>query len=113
LIGCGDPAALVALDRSERANSHQVAHALDLNEIHLALLTGGRLSGWKSEIEIRWQNELTGFGYAKDYDAIVSVDAGGGTRQFALEYERQPKAAHRYPAIREAIEKELQVQSFV
>jgi hypothetical protein len=113
LIGCGDPAALVALGESAHAHSHYVAHALDLNEIHLALIAGGRLSGWKSEIEIRSQNELTGFGYAKDYDAIVSLDGGSETRQFALEYERQPKAAHRYPAIREATEKELQVQSFV
>ena len=110
LIGRGDAAALVALGPRGQANeNHHLAHSLDLNEIHLAFLGTGKLAVWKSEIEIRSQNELTGYGYAKDYDAIVSVEGDGGKLQFALEYERQPKAANRYPPIREAVERESQV----
>jgi len=39
-------------------------------------------------MEIRSQNELTAFGFAKDYDAIVTVRTDIGERRFALEYER-------------------------
>ncbi len=37
----------------------------------------GELRRWKSELEILCLNELTGFGYAKDYDAVVTVACDG------------------------------------
>src|SRR5574337_494253 len=63
-------------------------HAVELNEIHLTLLRSGLWSRWIPAIEIRSQNELTRFGYAKDYDAIVTVHTDTGEERFALEYER-------------------------
>jgi len=87
----------------ERGNRNSVEpcvlHAIELNEIHLSVLRSGRLVRWIPAIEIRSQNELTGFGYAKDYDAIVTVNAETGDKRFALEYERSPKAAKIYRAI--------------
>ncbi len=40
---------------------------------------------------IRAKNELTSSGYAKDYDAIVTVRLNERLVSFALEYERTPK----------------------
>jgi hypothetical protein len=78
-------------------------HAIELNEIHLSALRSALLVRWIPAIEIRSQNELTRFGYAKDYDAIVTVHTNTGDRQFALEYERTPKAAKFYRAIAASI----------
>lgn len=74
-------------------------HAVELNEIQLTALRSGLLARWTPAVEIRSQNELTGFGYAKDYDAIVAVCTDVGRNRFALEYERTPKAAKFYRAI--------------
>jgi Replication-relaxation len=84
----------------ERAKAREVEpsvlHAIGLNDIHLTVLRTGMLVRWASSIEIRSQNELTGFGFAKDYDAIVTVRIDGEDCRFALEYERSPKAAKYY-----------------
>src|SRR5260370_16254047 len=60
-------------------------------------------------LEIRSQNELTAFGFAKDYDAIVTVRTDIGERRFALEYERTPKAAKCYRAIASCMNQEVHV----
>jgi hypothetical protein len=83
-----------------------VRHSLELNEIHLALLKAKILTSWQSDLEIRSLNELTGFGSPKDYDAVVKVEHEGRVSQFALEYERTPKASARYISVRRAIERE-------
>lgn len=90
-----------------------VLHSLDLNEVQLALKESGLLVSWRSETQIRSRNELTTFRYAKDYDAIVTVRSGQDAAEFALEYERTPKAKHRYDRIREALESERQVHRFL
>lgn len=90
-----------------------VLHALDLNDIRLALHEAGVLIAWKSDAEIRSQNEFTTFGYAKDYDALVTVMASGCESEFALEYERTPKAAKKYVHIRQAVESETRVSLFI
>ncbi len=113
LAGQGEGAALVARKAAPPWDDHTVLHSLDLNEIHLKLMRAGELRRWKSELEILCLNELTGFGYAKDYDAIVTVDCGGRDATFALEYERQPKAPNRYRQVRQALEKERHVASFL
>lgn len=87
-----------------------VLHAIGLNEIHLSALRAGVLARWISSIEIRSQNELTAFGFAKDYDAIVTVCTDSGERRFALEYERTPKAAKCYRAIAASLNQEVQVR---
>src|SRR5690349_1844534 len=63
------------------ANAANPLHAIGLNEIHLAALRAGVLVRWTSAMEIRSQNELTEFGFAKDYDAVVTVITGQGERR--------------------------------
>jgi hypothetical protein len=85
--------------RERRNTGHvepNVLHAIGLNDIHIAVLRAGLLVRWTSSLEIRSQNELTRFGYAKDYDAILTVRSDGEEHRFALEYERSPKAAKYY-----------------
>ncbi len=103
-----------AKDRFENANDNTaILHALDLNEIRLALHDWGLLSRWTSDTEIRAQNEFTTFGYAKDYDAVVGIQLDGRETVFALEYERTPKAGRRYAEIRKAIESETRITLFL
>jgi hypothetical protein len=101
LVGCGRTDA-------EKANRN-VLHAIGLNEIHLSALRAGLLVHWMSSTEIRSQNELTAFGFAKDYDAIMTVRTGIGERRFALEYERTPKPAKCYRAIAACMTQEVHV----
>ena len=54
---------------------------------------------WIPATEIRSQNELTTFGYAKDYDAVVEIMCTNGARKFGLEYERSAKAERHYRLI--------------
>jgi hypothetical protein len=77
-----------------------VYHAIDLNEIHLALKRSEQLVRWTPDTEIRSRNEFTDSGYEKDYDAVVTVRSDGKERTFALEYERTAKARKEYLKIR-------------
>ncbi len=88
-------------------------HSLELNEIHLALKRSGSLVYWMPETEIRSRNDLTDSGYWKYYDAVVTVRLAGQDYKFALEYERTPKAARQYLAIRERIEQETTIAHFL
>jgi hypothetical protein len=90
----------------ERVN-WQALHAIGLNEIQLKALRAGVLVRWIGSVEIRSQNELTGFGFAKDYDAILTVRTDIGERRFALEYERSPKTSKRYRAIAACLSQEI------
>ncbi|MGH9739021.1 MAG: hypothetical protein ACRD4X_10600 [Candidatus Acidiferrales bacterium] len=101
LIGCGKTDANTA--------SKNALHAIGLNEIHLSALRAGVLVRWTSAMEIRSQNELTAFGFAKDYDAIVTVCTDQEERRFALEYERSPKSAKCYRAIAASMSQEVHV----
>lgn len=101
LIGCGRTGANTA--------TKNALHAIGLNEIHLSALRTGALVRWTSAVEIRSQNELTAFGFAKDYDAIVMVHTDQGERKFALEYERTPKPAKRYRGIAACLSDEIHV----
>ncbi|HZQ21943.1 MAG TPA: hypothetical protein VFA89_04020 [Terriglobales bacterium] len=99
----------------ERSNPAQsgLRHSVELNEIHLALKRSGTLVCWMPETEIRSRNDLTASGYWKYYDAIVTVRLAGQDCRFALEYERTPKAARHYRAIRERIEEEALIAHFL
>jgi hypothetical protein len=101
LIGCGRADASTA--------SKNALHAIGLNEIHLTALRAGVLVRWTSAVEIRSQNELTAFGFAKDYDAIMTVRTDIGERRFALEYERSPKPAKFYRPIAACMSQEIHV----
>jgi hypothetical protein len=99
-------------DKGEPSSGH-VQHALELNDIHLALKRTGMLIRWTPETDIRSQNEFTKIGYGKDYDAAISVRVDGQECQFVLEYERTPKAIARYEAIRKRIEAETNSRHFL
>lgn len=86
-----------------------VNHWLDINEVHLALRRRNVLVRWTPESEIRSQNDLTTFEYAKDYDAIVTVTCGGVDCRFALEYERIAKTKSRYVQICRELDQEVHV----
>jgi hypothetical protein len=88
-------------------------HCLDLNEVHLALKRSGSLVYWMPETEIRSRSDLTPHGYWKYYDAVVVVRLAGQDCKFALEYERTPKSARQYVAIRERIEQETAIRHFL
>jgi hypothetical protein len=98
--------------RSNTAQS-SLHHSLELNEIHLALKRSATLVYWMPETEIRSRNDLTPNGYWKYYDAIVTVRLAGQDCKFALEYERTPKAARHYLAIRQRIEQETSIAHFL
>ena len=99
-------------DKGEPPSGH-VQHALELNEIHLALKRTGVLVRWTPESDIRSRNEFTGIGYVKDYDAVVAVRIDGHEHRFALEYERTPKARRRYADIWKRIEQEAEFRHFL
>lgn len=93
----------------KRREQDALAHAIELNEIHLALAGSGLLIRWKPEGEIRVQNVQTDFGHAKDYDAVVTVQGPNGESRFALEYERTPKREPQYFDIQRKLDTEARV----
>jgi hypothetical protein len=98
--------------QGEAAGGH-VQHALELNDVHLALKRTGMLIRWTPESDIRSRNEFTDIRYVKDYDAEVAVRIDGLEHRFALEYERTPKAKRRYEAVRRRIEAETEFRHFL
>lgn len=102
---------LVGRDRfGGKEVERSVLHAIGLNGIHLSLLRAGLLVRWIGSMEVRSQNELTGFGFAKDYDAIVTVRTEAGEQRFALEYERSPKTLKYYRDVAAALDREVHVK---
>jgi len=99
--------------RSRNGLTAKLQHALELNEIHLALKRTGVLVRWTPECVIRSSNALTRIGYAKDYDALIAVRIDGQECCFALEYERTNKSKASYDAIQERIEQETRVHHFL
>ncbi len=90
-----------------------VQHALELNDIHLALKRTGILARWTPESDIRSRNEFTDIGYVKDYDATVAVRLGNHEHCFALEYERTAKAKRYYQKIWKKIDTETDLCHFL
>jgi len=88
-------------------------HAIELNELHLSLARANLVEAWIPENEIRSRNELTDRGFAKDYDAVVTLRIGARRPRFALEYERSPKTISQYDRIRKAIDAETIVHQFL
>jgi hypothetical protein len=104
---------VLGVNRTWNATDRQVHHSLDLNEIHLALKRSGSLVYWMPENEVRSRNDLSPYGYSKYYDAVVIVRVAGSDCKFALEYERTPKAARHYVAVRERLDQETSIRQFL
>jgi len=109
LQGAGEYSIVGRTRFNGREVERSIFHAVALNEFQLSLLRTGTLVRWIGSLEIRSQNELTGFGFAKDYDAVVTIQSAGKEYRFALEYERTPKSFRRYREIAEALNHEIQV----
>jgi hypothetical protein len=74
--------------------------------IRVALAKAGVLHSWKSDLEITSKNLVLESGMTKDFDAVAEIEIDGSTRTIGIEYERTPKAATRYRAIREVFERD-------
>ena len=68
---------------------------------------------WTPESEIRSQNDLTTFNYAKDYDAIGTVRWDGLDCRFALQCERFPRTRARYEQIGAELDKEVHLTTLL
>lgn len=112
LESCGEFA--IGLNSRTRHMPHrlEVFHALELNNIRLAMTRSSLLAGWQSEIEIESRNLVSGT-YQKDYDAVVRLRRADGEQEFALEYERSLKSAADYARIRAALESEQHVPAIL
>jgi hypothetical protein len=88
---------------------HQIWHDVELFDIQLALRQAGVVIDWKSEPEIRAENDFTTMHYAKDYDALVTFQCGAKTGTVALEYERTPKSSGAYNGICSDLDNEQKV----
>ena len=91
----------------------QIAHSLEINNIHLSLLRAGMLARWVPEIQLRSWNASTGMGNNKVYDAIVTVRLEDRDAKFALEYERTAKSEDDYDDIRSKLDAEVRVERFL
>ena len=92
-----------------KETERSVLHSIGLNDIQLSALRAGLLVRWIGSMEVRSQNELTGFSFAKDYDAVLTIRTAVGERRFALEYERSPKPMRYYRDVAAALSRETQV----
>jgi len=89
----------------------QVPHALEMVNIRLALMKAGILRNWKTDLEIAARNLVLETVATKDFDAIAEIDVDGTQHCYAIEYERSPKSASRYRAIREVLDKDVTVDA--
>jgi hypothetical protein len=74
--------------------------------IRIVLARAGVLRSWKSDLEITSKNLVSESGTGKDFDAVAEVEVDGNSRTIGIEYERSPKAAARYRAIREVLDRD-------
>jgi hypothetical protein len=89
----------------------QVPHALELVKIRLALMRGGILHTWKTDLEIASRNLVLDGLATKDFDAIAEIDIDGQSHCCGIEYERTPKSPARYRAIREVLDRDETVET--
>jgi hypothetical protein len=100
---------LVPAKPREGRGTNDTLHAVELNNIHLSLLRARVRARWIPTTEVRSMNQLTGFGYAKEYDAVIEIRLNEHERKFALEYERTRKAASDYKLIAEKVAGEKRI----
>ena len=93
----------------EKRQLFNALDALELNDLHLSLLRVEPTARWTYATDIRSQNELTRFGYAKDYDAVILCQIAGQEVRLALEYERTAKAMRQYEDIAGCLGHEVQI----
>ena len=86
---------------------HQIQHTLELNRIHIALLSSGVLSRWTPAKVLQALNMASPFDYAKYYDAVAALYMDDQRLEIAIEYEHTLKSpVTRYAAVKAKLEKE-------
>ena len=101
------------LEREKDAREFQIPHALELNNIRIALKARGHLLVWIPEVFVRVLNLSPATAYAKVYDGIAEVSLDGEHIKFGIEYERTFKSQPKYDKIWEAIESEKRLNAFL
>lgn len=91
----------------------QLWHDVDLFGIQLSLRRASVVVTWQSEPEVRAQNDFTGFGFVKDYDAVVTFRLDDLCAAVALEYERTAKSSEAYAAIGRELGRETRLSRFL
>ena len=91
----------------------QVAHSLELSNIHLSLLRAGLIVGWVPEIQLRSRNRSMDVRKGKVYDAIITVRVDEHDATFALEYERTVKSEEQYADVLNKFDSEKNLDLFL
>jgi hypothetical protein len=89
----------------------EISHALLLNDIRRTFEQQFPVKWWRTDLQVRAAN-LAARKYAKDYDAVFSVErsgAGENSLTVAVEYERTLKAEDRYTEIRNILSGESSI----
>jgi hypothetical protein len=84
----------------------QVPHALEMVNIRIALSKACVLHSWKSDLELTSKNLVSAGGGTKDFDAVAEIEVDKRRLSVGIEYERSAKAAARYSAIREVLDRD-------
>ncbi len=109
-----EPNIVERASRSSTPNGrNQVWHDAELFGIQVALRRAGVVNSWQYETEIRAANDFTTFGYAKDYDAVVTFSVGGVCATVGLEYERTAKSSREYERICVTLNRETRLEMFL
>jgi hypothetical protein len=95
------------------ASDSQVPHALELNNIELALYQSPERFTWTTESQVRCLHTYSPGEFAKVYDAVINVNLGGCIARLALEYEATQKSLARYEKIRQEIESDATLDTFL
>jgi len=113
LAGAGERFVIAPANTDRDGKELRVAHAIELNNIHLSLLRAGLLARWVPEAQIRSRNAVESFTHTKDYDAIVTVRLENRDATFGLEYERTAKSETHYATIVGKFESEQKLDRFL
>ena len=90
-------------------NASHAHHALELNNIHLALGRAQVLANWQGDIQTASSNTVSLTPLEKDFDAVVDVWNDTQLARFGLEYERTLKSARMYAKVRSMLESTDQI----
>jgi hypothetical protein len=104
----------VYVDLKDGKVEHQVQHAVELNNIHIALQRSGKLSRWTPAKFLQALNLAPPFNYAKYYDAIATVYLNSRRLDIAIEYEHTLKRPlDRYAALKAKLSKEQRADAIL
>lgn len=95
------------------ASDSQVPHALELNNIELALHQEPERFYWTTESQVRCLHTYAPGDYAKIYDAVIEVTLNDSRVRFALEYEATQKTITRYQKVLEEINSDARLEMFL